>query len=233
MAAGRILVSGVPPNSTPASPLTAQTARSPHRHPYPRSQRSSPDTPAALHSPIKPERSAIGAVICPRFPSSALTPPNVTTLPVITNSAQPPTPVPHPDQGPSSLPNKSRPKLTRPHQNTNAIRPTRQSRPIFTGASIPPPNPGPFFLSTQPMLRSGRLRHSSRSSFASPVTSTAKGNTKTRTTRLNQVSSFGFSRAASHPDRRAISESGFYREIPARRARDHLRFLLNLRKTLL
>ena len=73
-AAVRILVSGVPPNSTPASPLTAQSARSPHRHPYPRSQRSSPEPPAALHSALKPERSAIGAVIRPRFTLPALSP---------------------------------------------------------------------------------------------------------------------------------------------------------------
>ena len=52
--------------------MTAQSARSPHRHPYPRSQRSSPDPPAALHSPLKPERSDIGAVIRSCFPLSAL-----------------------------------------------------------------------------------------------------------------------------------------------------------------
>ena len=73
-AAVRILVSGVSPNSTPASPLTAQSARSPHRHQHTRSPRSYPEAPAALHSPLKPERGAIGAVIRPRFTLPALNP---------------------------------------------------------------------------------------------------------------------------------------------------------------
>ena len=118
------------------------------------------------------------------------------------------------------FPNESRPKspantktrtLRTPHLNLGPFSPAHQTRHL---------TPGPF-LSTQPILRSGRLRHSSSSSFASPVTSTAAGNTKTRTTRLNQASSFSFSRAESHPVRRGISETGFYLEIQGRRSRVH------------
>lgn len=190
MAAVRILVSGIPPNSTPASPLTAQTARSIPRHPHPRSPRSYPEAPAALHSPLKPERSAIGAVIRPRFPLSALHPaqrhyfiryPQLSTPPHTCHSSRQGHSHSRTNHAPKSPANTKTRTLSTPHVNIGPFSPAHQPHHL---------TPGPF-LSAQPTLRSGRLRHSSRSSFASPATSTAAGNTKTRTTRLNKAPAFG------------------------------------------
>ena len=147
-----------------------------------------------------------------------------------------PTPILHTAQDHSSSPNESPAQPTRTRQNTNATPPTHHKIHLPTNLGPFSPahqsrhlTPGPF-LSTQPMIRSGRLRYSSNASFASPAISTAAGNTKARTTRFNQASAFGIYRAASHTGRRVISEAGFYRKIRARRPTHTLRFLLNLRK---
>ena len=188
-------------------------------------------SPSALHSPLKPERSAIGAVIRLRFTLPAALHPTQrhhftwhhqlsTTTHTCPSSRPRPQPIPE-QITPQTHPPPPEHERYPPHTSTSVhFLPAHQPRH---------PTPGPF-LSTQPMIRSGRLHHSSNASFASPATSTAAGNTKARTTRFNQASAFGIYRAASHTGRRVISEAGFYREIRARRPTHTLRFLLNLRK---